>query len=51
MKSKKKKQKSFAELSVIAKKAVETRRKLHPEWGAIKRANEEAHKKKLEASH
>lgn len=51
MKTKKKKKKSFAELSVIAKKAVETRRKLHPEWGAIKRSAEQARKEKIEASH
>ena len=51
MKTKKKKKKTFAELSAIAYKAVETRRRLHPEWGANKRAAEKAKKEKLEASH
>jgi hypothetical protein len=36
---------SFKEVSDSAHKAVETRKRIHPEWGAKKRAIQEARKK------
>jgi len=44
-----KKVRTFKEMSEAAHRAVETRRKLHPEWGQMKRIQEAERKKRIDA--
>lgn len=48
-KKKEKKVRSFKEMSEAAHRAVETRRKLHPDWGEKKKLQEAERKKRNDA--